>query len=76
MTPTNEDDLHRRIAELEAENAELRADRRELRDIICAKVPPMKETTEEEYLEMMKNHVPGAGLKFLEGLGINPLRKS
>jgi hypothetical protein len=39
------------------------------------KAPPAKETTEEEYMEMMKNHVPGAGLKFLAELGIYPHKK-
>ena len=73
--PTNEDDLRPRIAELEAEIVELRAERKALRDVICARTPPAKETTEEEYIEMMKNHVPGAGLKFLAELGIYPFKK-
>ena len=80
--PTNEDELRRRIAELEAENARLRdtlewvkAERKELREIIFAQAPAETETTEEEYLEMMKNHVPGAGLKFLAELGIYPFKK-
>ena len=72
---TNEDELRRRIAELEAKVADLRAERKVLRDIICAKAPNGIETTEAEYLEMFHNHVPGAGLKFLEELGLYPLRK-
>jgi hypothetical protein len=76
MTRETEAELRQRIAELEAEVAELRKDRKELRDALCAGAPPMQETSEEEYLEMMRNHVPGAGLKFLEQLGLYPLRKS
>jgi hypothetical protein len=72
----SDEELRRRIAELEAEVIELRAERKLLRDAICAKAPPAKETTEQEYLEMMRNHVPGSGLKFLEGLGIYPLKKT
>jgi hypothetical protein len=74
--PTNEDELRRRIAELEAEVADLRAERKVLRDIICAKAPPARETTEAEYLEMLHNHVPGSGLKSLAELGIYPLKKT
>jgi hypothetical protein len=29
---------------------------------------------EEEIIEMMKNHVPGSGLKFLAELGIYPIK--
>lgn len=79
MTPTTEDELRRRVAELEAENARLRgtlervkAERKELREIVFAQVPPDKETTEEEYREMIKNHVPGSGRRFMEELGIIP----
>jgi regulator of replication initiation timing len=75
MTPNVEEELRRRIAELEEEVADLRAERKELRDIVCAKVTPAKETTEEEYMEMMRNHVPGAGIAFLRSLGIDPLKK-
>ena len=81
MTTTTslEVQLRQRIAELETENAELRSDledvrkeRRELRDIVCSTVPPAPETSDEEYEEMLKNHVPGSGRRFLEGLGILP----
>ena len=72
MTLTNEEELRQRIAELEDENADLRAQRRALRDIICATGPNSRETTEAEYLEMLHNHVPGSGMKFLESLGIYP----
>ena len=79
MSPSTEDELRRRIAELEAQNARLRKtldwvkeERKELRDIVCAQVPEGTETTEEEYREMMKNHVPGSGRRFMEELGIIP----
>ncbi len=69
----------RRIAELEAENARLRdvlemvkEERRELRLIEFAKAPPPKEVTEEEYEEMMRNHVPGSGERFLKEIGLLP----
>jgi hypothetical protein len=87
MTRETEAELRARIAELEAANAELqeelafvRQDRKELRDELCKGLPPSPEMSEEEeeklYLEMLKNHVPGSGMKFLESLGIYPLRKS
>ncbi len=72
MTPNLEEELRRRIAELEEDNAELRAERRILRDIIAAKAPPGRVVTELEYLDMMRNHVPGSGRKFFEELGILP----
>jgi len=72
MMGTNEEALRQRIAGLEAEVADLRAERKLLRDVICAKAPPGTETTEAEYIAMMQNHVPGSGRKFLEGLGILP----
>ncbi len=87
MTRETEAELRARIAELEAQNAELqrslefvRQDRKELRDAMCKGLPPEPELSEEEeekiYLEMMKNHVPGSGMKFLESLGLYPLRKA
>ncbi|HEX3147660.1 MAG TPA: hypothetical protein VHR66_06215 [Gemmataceae bacterium] len=75
MTLTVEDELRRRIAELEEDVADLRRERKELRDILCARVPAPKETSDEEYMEMMRNHVPGSGLKFLQSLGIDPLTR-
>jgi regulator of replication initiation timing len=75
MTPANEDELRRRIADLEAENAELRAERKELRERIYGPVREEDLPGEEVYLEMMKNHVPGAGLKFLAELGIYPMKQ-
>ena len=72
MTPDTEEQLRRRIAELEEDNAELRAERRILRDIISSRMPPGKAVSEMELAEMMKNHVPGSGRKFFEELGILP----
>jgi hypothetical protein len=79
MTPSLEEELRSRIAELEKENARLvqvlewtKEERKELRDIVFANAPPSRETSEEEYLEMMRNHVPGSGRKFMEELGIIP----
>lgn len=79
MTPTNDELYRRRIAELEAENARLRdsleaakAERKELRDRIFGPVKEEDLPTEEEYLQLMKNHVPGSGMKFLEELGLLP----
>ena len=79
MSPSTEDELRQRIAELEAQNARLRQsldwakeERKELRDIVCVDVPELSETTAEEYRQMMKNHVPGSGRRFMEELGIIP----
>jgi hypothetical protein len=68
-----------RIAELEAEIARLQAalesvktDRKALRDELYG---PMREedlTTEDEMVEIMKDHVPGAGAKFFAELGLLP----
>jgi hypothetical protein len=87
MTPSTEAELRARIAELEAQNAALqrslefvRQDRKELREELYKGLPPSPEMSEEEeeklYLEMLKNHVPGSGMKFLESLGLYPLRKA
>jgi hypothetical protein len=76
MMETVEAKLRRQIAELEAKVADLRAERKVLRDIICARGPESKDTTEAEYLEMLHNHVPGSGLKFLAELGIDPFKKT
>jgi hypothetical protein len=71
--------LRQRIAELEKENAYLKdslefvkADRKALRDELYGPVRVEDLPTEEEYIEMMKNHVPGSGMKFLEELGLLP----
>lgn len=88
MDQTNNEALRRRIAELEAENARLanengalrefndllQAQRKEHLDMILGPVDESKLPTEEEYIEMMKNHVPGSGLKFLAELGIYPTK--
>jgi predicted nuclease with TOPRIM domain len=70
--------LRDRIASLETENARLRetlemvkAERKELRDRICGPVNEEDLPSEEEYLAMIRDHVPGSGVKFLEELGIH-----
>lgn len=75
--------LRQRISELEKENARLKdslefvkADRKALRDELYGPVREEDLPTEEEVLEMMKNHVPGSGMKFLEELGILPEKRS
>ncbi len=75
----NEDIRSRRITELEAENARLRRiiqilkdESRPLWEKELAKYPPVRETTEAEYEEMMRNHVPGSGERFLKELGLLP----
>lgn len=83
MSPTSEEMYQRRIAELEAENARLKdsleyvkADRKALREQVYGPVELDKLPTEEELLEMMKNRVPGEGMKFLEELGLYPRKPS
>lgn len=89
MSAMNDESARRRIAELEAENARLatenaslrefnemlRAQRREALDILCP-VDQIPETTEQELIDVMKNHVPGSGMKFLEELGVFPRKAS
>lgn len=83
MSQSSEEFYRNRVAELEAENARLRdtlemvkAERKELRDMVCGPDRPEDRPTEEEYIEMMKNHVPGSGLKFFADLGIVPRKLS
>lgn len=83
MDQTPEEQLRRRIAALEAENARLRdalefvkAERRELRERVYGPVREENIPTEEELIELMKNHVPGSGLKFFAELGIYPKEPS
>jgi hypothetical protein len=78
-----ESQLRQRIAELEKENARLldslefvKADRKALRDELYGPVREEDLPTEEEIIELMKNHVPGSGMKFVEGLGILPEKRS
>jgi hypothetical protein len=75
-----EEQLRRRIADLEAEVARLKdslefvkADRKALWEEHYGPVPVENLATEEEIVAMMKNHVPGSGLKFLAELGIYPV---
>jgi hypothetical protein len=79
MNQSNQELLESRIAQLEAENARLRetlevikADRRELYDRVYGPVKAEDLPTEEEYLEVMRNHVPGSGMKWLAELGLYP----
>ena len=76
--------LNQRISELEAENATLRdfnkllqAQRKEHLDIILGPPEELDEAAldvlEREQMEMLKNHVPGSGLKFFAELGIYPI---
>jgi hypothetical protein len=74
-----EESYHRRIAELEAEVARLKnslevakTERKELRERLYGPVKEEDLPTEAEYLEMVKNHVPGSGSKLLERLGLKP----
>lgn len=82
-----EDELRRRIAELEAENKSLKdfnellkAQRKEHLDMILGPEKELDDAAlsaiEQEMAEMIKNHVPGSGLKFLAELGIHPQRTS
>ena len=77
MTESTDQAYQRRIAELEAENARLKdsleyvkAERKALRDELYGEIQIDVETTEAEYLERIKNHVPGSGVKFFEELGL------
>lgn len=79
MNHSNDEIYRRRIAELEAENARLRdslefvkAERKALRDELYGPARIETETTDEEYQDRLKNHVPGSGMKFLEELGLDP----
>jgi hypothetical protein len=83
VSQKNEESYDRRIAELEAEVARLRdslevakAERKELRDRIYGTVREEDLPTEAEYLEMIKNHIPGSGNKLLERLGLKPKASS
>jgi predicted nuclease with TOPRIM domain len=79
MNQSNDEFYQKRIAELEAENARLReildevkADRRELAERVYGPVPDKYRPTEEELMEVMRNHVPGSGARILAELGITP----
>ena len=79
MSPNNEAAYQQRIAQLEAENARLReildevkADRRQLAERVYGPVPDEYRPTEEELLDVMRNHGPGSGARILADLGITP----
>jgi predicted nuclease with TOPRIM domain len=82
MSKSNDELYQKRISELEAENARLRdslevaiTERRQLRERVYGQVKEEDLPTEEDYIELMRNHVPGSGMKFLAELGLWP-RKS
>jgi hypothetical protein len=79
MSQNNDDLLRQRITDLEAENARLRkslemvkAERRELRERLDGPYPEGPGISEEELMEIMKNRVPGEGMKFFAELGLLP----
>jgi len=79
MNQIPNDPIRQRVAELEAENARLRealdrvkAERKELREKAYGPIPADERTTEEEMAEIMKNRVPGEGMKFFAELGLLP----
>jgi len=79
MNHSDNEMYQRRIAELEAANARLRdslelvkADRKALRDEVYGDVKLERETTEDEYLELIRNHKPGSTARILAELGITP----
>lgn len=83
MNHTPNDPIQQRLADLEAENARLRealdrvkAERKELREKVYGPFPEDERTTEEEMAEIMKNRVPGEGMKFFADLGLLPKKAS
>jgi predicted nuclease with TOPRIM domain len=79
MNQNNDDLLRQRVAELEAENARLRksldmvkAERKELRERLDGPYATDGWTTEEEMIKIMKELVPGEGMKFFAELGLLP----
>ena len=83
MNQIPNDPIRQRVAELEAENARLReasyrvkAERKELREKVYGPIPADERTTEEEMAEIMKNRVPGEGMKFFAELGLLPPKVS
>jgi hypothetical protein len=77
MSPNDEQAYQQRIARLEAENARLRhtldevkADRRQLAEQVYGPVPDKYRPTEEELIEVMRNHQPGSSARLLAELGI------
>jgi predicted nuclease with TOPRIM domain len=83
MNQTNDVMSQQRIAELEAENARLRrtlemvkAERKELRERVYGTFPVENWPTEEEMIEIVKNLVPGEGMKFFAEMGLLPGKTS
>lgn len=70
---------NQRIAELEAENARLRqslemvkAERKALRDQLYGPAVLDRETTEQDYLDLIQNHKPGSTARIIAEIGIAP----
>lgn len=79
MNHAPNDPIQQRLADLEVENARLRevlerlkAERKELREKVYGPFPEEQRTSEEEMAEIMKNWVPGEGMKFFADLGLLP----
>jgi predicted nuclease with TOPRIM domain len=79
MNHAPNDPIRQRVAELEAENARLRqaldsvkAERKELREKVYGPFPEEQRTSEEEMAKIMKDRVPGEGMKFFADLGLLP----
>jgi predicted nuclease with TOPRIM domain len=79
MNHAPNDPIQQRLADLETENARLRealdrvkAERKELREKVYGHFPEEQRTSEEEMAEIMKNRVPGDGMKFFADLGLLP----
>ena len=83
MNASDRDPIQQRLADLEAENTRLRealdrvkAERKELREKVYGPFPEDERTTEEEMAKIMKDRVPGEGMKFFAELGLLPKKAS
>jgi hypothetical protein len=79
MNQSSDSILQQRIAALEAENARLRqtldmvkAERKELRERVYGPFPEASRISEAEMAEIVKNLVPGEGMKFFAEMGLLP----
>ena len=79
MSPNDEASYQEQIARLEAENARLRQrlevitdNRRELYQQVYGPTDQEHMATEEDYLVVMKTHVPGSTMKWLSEMGLYP----
>jgi len=83
MNASDPDPIQQRLADLEAENTRLRealdrvkAERKELREKVYGPFPEDERTTEEEMAKIMKDRVPGDGMKFFADFGLLPKKAS